>query len=410
MLYASLSDIDNENIYNVYINTIINNDLQYHIFIFENISDKMNNINDTKKQNNFVAFLSHELRNPLQSIILSNFLLNKELKKLDITEKMKQHLSIMEKSCNDMRKIISDILDLSKIEANEMAIDINRCNIRELINDLIIIHSTDYNIQYNISDDIDDILFTDEIRLNQILTNLLTNAIKYTNDNKKDIYINVLLNNNYINFNVIDNGIGIKEDELNNLFNQFSKTTNNTKINCNSNGLGLCISQKMAKLLGGYISVKSEYNKGSVFTLHHPINLLLNNHNIVNINTNTNIKGKILIVDDNGSNLSLLQMLIEHFNQELGYDFEVHAVGSGYEAIKICQINHYNLIFMDINMVGMDGCTTCKLLKKDDIKIIATTGNILAKTNLNDKYSCFDDVLIKPYDNIMVLDMIKKYI
>ena len=106
-----------------------------------------------------------------------------------------------------------------------------------------------YNIQFNISEDVPEILITDEIRLNQILTNLLTNAIKYTNNDKKNIIINVLLNNNYIDFDVIDNGIGIKEDELNNLFNQFSKTTNNIKINCNSNGLGLCISQKNGKII-----------------------------------------------------------------------------------------------------------------------------------------------------------------
>ena len=78
--------------------------------------------------------------------------------------------------------------------------------------------------------------------------------------------------------------------------------------------------------------------------------------------------------------------------------------------LKYVLINHYNLIFMDINMVGMDGCTTCKMLKKENIKIIATTGNILAKTNVNDKYKCFDDILIKPYNNTMVLNMIKKYI
>jgi signal transduction histidine kinase len=96
MLYASLSDIDNENIYSVYINTILNNNLQYYLFIFENVFDKMNNINDTqKKQNNFVAFLSHELRNPLQSIVLSNFLLNKELMKINLTDKIKQHLSLI---------------------------------------------------------------------------------------------------------------------------------------------------------------------------------------------------------------------------------------------------------------------------------------------------------------------------
>jgi two-component system sensor histidine kinase BarA len=156
----------------------------------------------------------------------------KELNKIEINQKINQHLLTMEKSCNDMRKIISDILDLSKIEANEISIDINKCNVQQFINDLIFIHSNEYNIHYHISNDVPEILITDEIRLNQILTNLLTNAIKYTKDDKQNININVSLNNQYIDFSVIDHGMGIQEEELNNLFNQFSKTSNNLKINC----------------------------------------------------------------------------------------------------------------------------------------------------------------------------------
>jgi hypothetical protein len=427
LLYSSLSDIDSDIIFEIKINTIIHDDNIYHLFILhENINENINYKNETisydnikKKQNNFVAFLSHELRNPLQSIILSNYLLKKEIQKIDCNQKINSYLTTMEKSANDMKKIINDILDLSKIEARELSIDISPCSITNIIDELLLINSNDISINVEYVN-APEILYTDDVRLSQILTNLLTNAIKYTMDESQKI-INIIIkyneNTNYIEFNIIDYGIGIRDDEINHIFNEYSKTTNNIKINCNSNGLGLCISQKMAKLLGGYISVKSEYQKGSIFTLHHPINLQnkINNKNIINENIKTinNITGKILLVDDNGSNVSLLKMLMEQLNCDMNYNLEIHTVNSGHDSIKICQINNYNLIFMDINMTGMDGCTASKMIKKEGYTnaIIATTGNIMAKQKeLSEKYSCFDDILIKPFDSNIVLDMIHKYI
>lgn len=435
MLHSSLSDASVEMVFETTINSVIHNNTIYHVFLLRDVSEKVNlDENIQKKQNNFIAFLSHELRNPLQSIILSNYLLQKELKKCDLSfiSQIKNYMGIMERSCNDMRKIISDILDLSKIEAKELSIDIDICNIKNLLEELVSMHAKEIKINCTFGDELPEILYTDEVRLSQVLTNLLTNAIKYTGDDvtKKIILINTVYNQqtNYIEFNVTDNGIGIREDELNQLFKEFGKTSNNFKVNCNSNGLGLCISQKMAHLLGGYISVKSELNKGSTFTLHHPLTLQNKNLNSKSNLSEQHIKGKILLVDDNGSNLSLLKMLMEHFNCELNYDLEIHAVNSGYDAIKICQINNYDIIFMDINMVGMDGCTACKMIRQDGYNkiIIATTGNILAKQNISGtqtqshvqtncdtiqtKYSCFDDIIIKPYDNIVILKAIQKFL
>jgi signal transduction histidine kinase/CheY-like chemotaxis protein len=435
MLHSSLSDANVEMIFETIINSVIHQNIIYHVFLLRDVSEKINiDENIQKKQNNFIAFLSHELRNPLQSIILSNFLLQKEFtqqyesKKLtnnsqqhDNNIKIKTYLATMEKSCSDMRKIIGDILDLSKIEAREMSIDIDICNIKDFIQQLISMHSKKLNISCIYHNEIPELLYTDEVRLDQILSNLLMNAIKYTDDeySKKIIQMDVSFDkqNSNIQFSVTDNGIGIRTEELGQLFKEFGKSSNNLNNNYNSNGLGLCISQKMAHLLGGYISVKSEYKKGSTFTLHHPINL--QNKKIENENIDwkkSYVKGNILLVDDNESNLSLLQMLMEHFNCELNYDLEIHAVNSGYDAIKICQINKYDIIFMDINMIGMDGCTACKMIKQDgfDKYIIATTGNILAKQEYNQqqnkKYCCFDDIIIKPYDNTIILKTIQKFL
>lgn len=419
LLYSSLSDASVELMFEATINSIICHNTIYHMFILKDISDKIDLDENLKKQNNFVAFLSHELRNPLQSIILSNHLLQLELKKINSAPKINNYMGIMNRSCEDMRKIISDILDLSKIHAKELSLDIEKCYVKEMIEQLVQTYSKDIQIFCIFQDNLPEIIYTDEVRLVQILSNLLTNAIKYTSNDisTKKVHMKISYDAKFIYFSVEDNGIGIHSEEINEIFKEFGKTSNNLKINCNSNGLGLCISQKMAQLLGGLIVVKSEYNKGSIFTLEHPLNLHNNNIIIGQKVQHMNIKGKILLVDDNSSNLLLLQLLMEHFNLELNYELEIHAVNSGFDAIQVCKINNYDIIFMDINMTGMDGCTACKLIKqnvsdRNQIYIIATTGNILAKQTIysDNKYSCFDNVLIKPYDNDSILKILQEFL
>jgi len=422
--------------FNITINSVMCNKNIYHVFNIcnEQIQDDDMYVSTTiqKSHNNFIAFLSHELRNPLQSITLSQYLLKTKINKViennrdafDVPVKL---LNMMDKSCNDMKKIIDDILDLSRIESKEFSINICDCDIYDII-DNIIIEYVESARQKNvvltlntIKKNVPTILLTDESRVSQIITNLISNAIKYTQENGK-IWIDIVLNDkDVMEIRVNDNGIGIRTSEINNLFKKYGQTTNNFKLGCDSNGLGLCVSQKIARLLGGHISVCSEYDKGSCFTFHHPLtfgqitdheqNKSTKNHEFSACGLNI-IKKNILIVDDNETNLSLLKMLLQDFNYDLNFDLNIDAVHNGYDAIQICKINKYDCIFMDINMDGIDGCTACEMIKNnnisDDIKIIAATGNIFAashNTSDNYMYKHFDYTMIKPYDKNKILSI-----
>jgi len=405
---------------NFIIDTINCSNMFYHVI---NFSIKNNSAkNETTKSNkNLIAYLSHELRNPLQTINLANHLIQSQSKKIDVNTKILYNLETINKASLNMKKIIDDILDLSKLEAKEFVLDLEIVNIKDIIDDLISDNIQkailkNLILEYNISDDVPKTLFTDPIRCKQVLGNLITNSIKYSEIGT--IVINIIYNEDQhgILFTISDEGMGIKEDEISKLFKEYGQTSNSFKINADSNGLGLCISQKIANLLGGYITVKSIHQKGSEFTLFLPIKLgssgTIYNNNIIEYN----LSGKILLVDDNDANLMLFKMLLENFNLEFGFSLITESVIDGKDAIELCKINNYDLIFMDINMNGIDGCTASKIIKlsNNKVPIIATTGNILAKKeNRNpgdNTYSYFDDVILKPFDNEILLNILKRYL
>lgn len=419
---------DNDNILSLEftINSVICNQNVYNVILIKNNTEKIiNNENIKKNQNNFIAFLSHELRNPLQSIYMSNVLINNYINKNNITfdKKIHNNLNIISKSSEDMKKIINDVIDLSKLEANELNIEPDIINIKDIISNLI----KDYNemaikkgltITSLIDEEVPQTLFTDECRLMQILSNILSNAIKYSN--KGEIKINIQYNSNVneINFNITDEGYGIKKEELPKLFTEFGQTSNSFKI-CeknNSNGIGLFVSQKIALLLGGKIIVQSEPNNGSTFTLVHPIKLGRSSSFVTKKNIIKTIKAKILIIDDNIHNLMLLKMLLESLNTEYDFSLDIQSIEDASHAINLCKINYYDIIFMDINMPILDGCVLSKIIKTtidENIIIIATTGNIMAKKENHlpedDKFKYFNDIIIKPYDDTKIIYMLNKY-
>ena len=422
------------------VNSVISHNKIYHIFFMypttpdnNNITTSLNsmystNFNSKKHHTNFIAYLSHELRNPLQSINLANHLLQYDLQITDTSDqKISTYLKTITRSCHEMKKIINDILDLNKIEAHEFIIDFDLCNIRELCDTIYneflpLANEKSLTLTLDVHDYVPKTIYTDEVRLCQILSNLLSNALKYSKSGEiklRVVYENNDNNNNRehgIKFIIIDNGEGIRKDDLPNLFRQFSQTSCSDKFN--SNGLGLCVSQKIAYLLGGCISVMSEHKKGSTFTMFHPITLGTSGVTFIKNKFNKNLTGNLLIVDDNESNLLLFRLMLDHFNCEYKYNLEIHTVKDGKDAIDICKDNVYDIIFMDINMPGIDGCTASRIIKHNGFKgkIIATTGNILAKKeNLSvskdkDKYKYFDDVIIKPYDDSLVLQILNEYL
>lgn len=416
--------------YGVLLNSVISNNIINHIFLINSKIDENNN-NIKKTQNNLIAFLSHELRNPLQSLSMAVHLLNKKLKITDLTEpKIDLYLNTISSSSNEMKRIINDILDLSKIESNEMELILENYQIEDIISELLtsfknVAKDKNISLNYIIDSNCPSSIFTDSMRIKQILSNLISNAIKYSNKNS-EVIINATYNkkSHGINFDIIDFGLGISKEESNNLFKENGKTTNSYKFDVKSNGFGLYLSQKIAHLLEGHISFKSKYNSGSTFTFFHPIKLgmsinLFNKNNKIHAK---NISGKILIVDDDESNLTMFRLLLEGFKFEFGIDLDINTVQDGKSAIELCNVQKYDLIFMDINMVGIDGCTTTNIIKenynKHNIKVpvIATTGNIMAKkenqnnNHTENKYICFDNIVIKPYDEENILSILNSYL
>ncbi len=409
--------------YNILLNSVISHNIVNHLLL---INNKNHDISEKKSRNNLIAFLSHELRNPLQSLSMATHLLQKKINADD--QKISLYLNTISKSSNEMKRIINDILDLSKIESNEMELIMDNHIITEILDNLIltfesIAREKEIKLEIIIEKNCPTYIFTDLTRINQILSNLISNAIKYSNL-KSNVIINVIYDkkNHGINFNIIDNGFGIPKSEYHNLFKENGKTNNSYKFDVKSNGFGLYLSQKIAHLLDGHISFTSEQSKGSVFTLFHPIKLGMSMNTLRNqVNTNI-IEAKILIVDDDISNLNMFKLLLENFKFEYSINLDINIANNGYSAIELCLINDYDLIFMDVNMPDIDGCTTTKIIKNNYLKkemevpVIATTGNIMAKkenqnsSNTKNKYLCFDDIIIKPYDDNSILSILNSYL
>ena len=401
------------------INSVICHNNIYHIIIIYNNTDNVSY--EHKNQTNFIAYLSHELRNPLQSINFANYLLQCNLKNNMQDNKIPSYLNTISRSCCEMKKIINDILDLSKIEAREFIIELDVCEIKRLVETIMadfLLAAKEKNmiLSFEIDTNVPETIYTDEVRLSQILSNLISNAIKFGKSGEIKLFIN-FDEFDGIKFSVIDHGDGIKETEIPNLFKQFSRTSSSDKIN--SNGLGLYVSQQIAHLLGGHVSVVSEHNKGSTFTLNHPIKLGNSGTFIDKDKFNKCLSGNILIIDDNESNLTLFKLMLDHFNCLYKFNLETNTVTNNIDAINLCNVNKYDILFMDINMLGVDGCTASKIIKlnnKFSGKIVATTGNILAKKensslcNDQEKYKYFDDVIIKPYDDSVILKLLYRYL
>jgi signal transduction histidine kinase len=422
-------NIDNYKIC-IIINSIEYLNTKYNIFTF-NIIDK--DISNNSNTSNSIAMLSHELRNPLQTINLASALLTKKItdnnqqinnqqldnQQLDNqqlnNQQLNKYIKMISQSSNEMKKIINDILDLNKIISNEMNLNIENININTFIESIVseitdIYINNSHNINVNINENVPTYIFTDEIRLKQILINLITNSIKYSKKSQKNnIKINITYLESNIYFEIEDTGIGIKEESISQLFEYFGQTIESSERS-DSNGLGLFISQQLAHLLGGEITIQSKYGEGSKFTLIHPIKLgyTFNINNIFNpiINLNNNI----LIVDDIENNAILLKSILQNISLKYNCNLTIDIALNGEQSINLCKINKYDLIFMDINMGNIDGYTATRIIKDNGYKniVIATTGNENTQLVKNN-YVYFDNILIKPFDDTNILTILTKY-
>lgn len=381
--------------YNIIINTILYCDVFYNILIITN------NKNICKSHNN--SFISHELRNPLQTINFSNHLMQKKNK----DESIKKYINISSKAIYDMTKIINDILDMDRIENNKLNLTIENINISDLLDNINFefnSYITNMNISFkiNLDNNVPHTLFTDSTRTKQIIINLLINSLKYTKINKiNNILLNVLYNEylKCIEFNIIDNGIGIKESDIVKIL-----KNKDFNINNNSNGFGLYICNKIAILLGGSIKIDNEYKDGAKFIFIHPIKLGDTNIILQKNLENLNINGKILIYDSNSDITSLFDDILINLKSKYNLNnFYINVCNKKDNIIDLIEINNYDIIFFDI--LDINELDFIKIIRRKSYngKIIIMTSDLSIKINK----ILFDDILIKPFNENDILEKIK---
>lgn len=389
---------------------------------------KQQAITAREAQAKFLANMSHEIRTPINAIIGMNEMILRENKDDDIMDYSRN----IQSASNMLLGLINDILDFSKIESGQLELVEDNYHLPTLIHDEIIFlenKSAEKPIttHVEIDPDLPTTLYGDELRIKQILTNLLSNATKYTEAGHITLraFYNKMENDSLnLCFSVTDSGIGIKKEDLSQLFNSFKRLELNKNRTIEGSGLGLNITKQLIDLMNGEIKIDSEYGKGSTFTViipqkiidNKPINNLdaaiskaSNNASPV-ASTYTAPDAKVLVVDDNSMNLTLMEALLKRTK------ISVDLAASGKGCLELTKNNSYDIIFMDHMMPELDGIETLKLLRQDennlnkDTVVIALTANAVAGCKEMYLENGFNDYLSKPVIASILDEIIIKYL
>jgi signal transduction histidine kinase len=368
--------------------------------------DEVRKVNAAKSM--FLASMSHEIRTPMNSILGFTELMLCE----ETDPNKREKLDIIHYSGNHLLGLINDILDLSKIEAGKMAIRCQEFSLTKLmynIYNVMKVKADEKRLEFNFAfETIGDIcIYADEKVISQILMNLISNAVKFTDSGS--VSINATYHPNNFVVSVIDTGIGIPTDKLESIFEAFEQAHDTDTIHRDGTGLGLAITRKLVDLLEGSIHVTSKVGKGSTFTLKLPLPMRTNctlaekhslpdNETIQLSATEFHYKLKeikILVVDDNAINQKLMKAVLLNLN------LECELANNGESALQMLQEKRYHIVFMDIQMPGLDGMEALRIMKSnpsmEDVYVLAVTANAMEGDDEKYQSAGFDDYLTKPF-------------
>lgn len=363
----------------------------------------------------FLSNMSHEIRTPLNAIV--GF--SKSLESERLTKKAKDEVKCIIDASDSLLEIVNGILDISKIEDDKLEIVQSVYDVHELIDSVVSfskirIGEKPLEFKYDFDSTLPQYLIGDKSRLKQIMLNLLTNAIKYTEKGHILFTINYceLKNVGRMIISVEDTGIGIKKENIERLFTKFDRLDIEKDNSIEGTGLGLAITKQLVDMMGGNIVVQSEYGKGSKFTVRID-QKLVDEDEIIKPVDKKNLKKefndkKILVVDDNKLNLKVAEKLLSD------YKIKVVCAMSGDEALELIKSGEkYDIIFMDDMMPRKSGVETFNELKALDgfnTKVVVLTANAI--NGMKEKYFDlgFDDYLAKPIDSEELLDTLNKFL
>jgi len=372
----------------------------------------------TIAKSNFLANMSHEIRTPLNGIIGTAQLLSLS----ELSAEQHELLQTLQSSSNLLINIISDILDLSKIEADKLVLYPRPANIRNCVKTVFEIskpgiNAPDKNIglNYEIDDDVAEYLKMDESRVQQILVNLVGNAIKFTDEGFVSVHVSAVNEINgvqRVTFSVRDTGIGISEEALSQLFKPFSQVNNTAMRKYGGTGLGLSICKKLVEMMNGRIWAASIEAEGSVFSFSLPLSVesrLAAEKEPVVIHDNYQFQPvEILLAEDNKMN----QLIAKKIFSKIGCTIDI--ADNGKIAVEMAAAKKYDLIFMDMQMPEMDGLEAARCIidgsGENAPPIVAMTANVMSEDEFKCKQAGMKDFISKPFTIERLENVIKKWV
>tara|TARA_R110000868_G_scaffold259361_5_gene517330 strand:- start:93509 stop:95341 length:1833 start_codon:yes stop_codon:yes gene_type:complete len=362
----------------------------------------------TRAKSEFLATMSHEIRTPMNAIMGMTHLLQKDDPRKDQLEA----LNILDFSGKTLLSLIDDVLDFSKIEAGRLEFENIKFELDKLIGTItesfkIMADNKSIKLTNHLEDDIQNVLLGDPARLTQILNNLLSNALKFTEEGTIELRIKKI--NEWeekveLEFSVSDTGIGIPKDRINTIFDSFTQASGSTKRLYGGTGLGLTISKQLTDLQGGKLWVDSEEDRGSTFYVEMTFGKgngdeILNRGEVVTPAQQAQLKGKkVLLAEDNLVNQKVMKRFLER------WEVDMTIVENGKEALKAIEKENFDVVLMDLQMPEMDGYEATQEIRslsdpnKRNIPIIALTAAALKEVK-EKVFACgMNDFVTKPFN------------
>ena len=411
------------------VNVVINKMIQWQSKANDNLKEAAESaIRAEQAKSRFLSNMSHEIRTPINAVLGMNEMILRECK----DELLLSYATNIENSGRTLLFLINDILDMSKIESGKMEIIAAEYEVADLITDLwnviyLRAQEKSLTVDFGLDETMPRTLFGDDVRIKQIVTNLLTNAVKYTPKGGIELHMNYRKteeNMIVLVVSVKDTGIGIKQEDMGKLFESFQRLEEEKNRNIEGTGLGINITMSLLKLMDGDMEVESEYQKGSTFTVTIPQKVLCGEptgdfETIMGRHRSENRKkqesfvapdASVLVVDDNEINLDVFVALLKRTK------IKIATADSGKKCLELMKKERFHMVFMDHMMPEMDGVETLHEIQKladfpnEKTPVIALTANALSGAREYYLKEGFADFLTKPIDADLLEQIIVSYL